>query len=131
MKSEAEANAESDKAAKEKVDKLNEADQMVFQTEKLLKESGDKLSADNKTKIEGALEELKTAYATQEVEKVQPALDNLNEIWKSASEEIYKAQAEGAQGGAQPGPDAGQASGGEAEGASGSDVEDVDFEEVK
>ena len=85
---------------------------------------------DNKTKIEGALEELKKAHATGEVEKVQPALDNLNEIWKSASEEIYKAQAE-AQGGAQPGPDAGQAGGGNAEGASGSDVEDVDFEEVK
>ena len=130
MKSEAEANAEADAKAKEKVDKLNEADQMVFQTEKLLKESGDKLSADNKTKIEGALEELKKAHATGEVEKVQPALDNLNEIWKSASEEIYKAQAE-AQGGAQPGPDAGQAGGGNAEGASGSDVEDVDFEEVK
>ncbi len=129
MKAEAEANAEADAKAKEKVDKLNEADQMVFQTEKLLKESGDKLSADNKSKIEGALEELKTAHATGDVEKVQPALDNLNEIWKSASEEIYKAQAE-AQGGAQPSPDAGQA-GGNAEGNAGSDVEDVDFEEVK
>ena len=130
MKAEAEANAEADAKAKEKVDKLNEADQMVFQTEKLLKESGDKLSADNKSKIEGALEELKKAHATGELEKVQPALDNLNEIWKSASEEIYKAQAEGAQG-AQPGPDAGQPAGDSAEGASGSDVEDVDFEEVK
>ena len=130
MKADAEANAESDKQAKEKVDKLNEADQMVFQTEKLLKESGDKLSADNKTKIEGALEELKVAHATGELEKVNPALDNLNEIWKSASEEIYKAQAEGAQGG-QPGPDAGQPKGDAAEGNAASDVEDVDFEEVK
>ena len=130
MKADAEANAESDKQAKEKVDKLNEADQMVFQTEKLLKESGDKLSEDNKTKIEGALEELKVAHATGELEKVNPALDNLNEIWKSASEEIYKAQAEGAQGG-QPGPDAGQPAGDSAEGNSASDVEDVDFEEVK
>ena len=129
MKADAEANAEADNKAKEKVDKLNEADQMVFQTEKLLKDSGDKLSADNKTKIEGALEELKTAYATQELEKVQPALDNLNEIWKAASEEIYKAQAEGAQGG-QPGPDAGQPAGESSEGSA-SDVEDVDFEEVK
>ena len=130
MKADAEANAESDKQAKEKVDKLNEADQMVFQTEKLLKESGDKLSEDNKTKIEDALEELKVAHATGELEKVNPALDNLNEIWKSASEEIYKAQAEGAQGG-QPGPDAGQPAGDSAEGNSASDVEDVDFEEVK
>ncbi|WP_028375732.1 molecular chaperone DnaK [Leeuwenhoekiella sp. MAR_2009_132] len=127
MKADAEANAESDKKAKEKVDKLNEADQMVFQTEKLLKDSGDKLSADNKTKIEGALEELKKAHATGELEQVTPALDNLNEIWKSASEEIYKAQAEG---GAQPGPDAGQPAGESTEGSA-SDVEDVDFEEVK
>ena len=95
-----------------------------------MKESGDKLSADNKTKIEGALEELKVAHATGELEKVNPALDNLNEIWKSASEEIYKAQAEGAQGG-QPGPDAGQPKGDAAEGNAASDVEDVDFEEVK
>ncbi|MEZ7496808.1 molecular chaperone DnaK [Leeuwenhoekiella aequorea] len=128
MKADAEANAESDKKAKEKVDKLNEADQMVFQTEKLLKDSGDKLSADNKTKIEGALEDLKKAHATGELEQVTPALDNLNEIWKSASEEIYKAQAEG---GAQPGPDAGQPAGDSADGSSASDVEDVDFEEVK
>ncbi|MGO4910933.1 molecular chaperone DnaK [Leeuwenhoekiella sp. W20_SRS_FM14] len=127
MKADAEANAESDKKAKEKVDKLNEADQMVFQTEKLLKDSGDKLSADNKTKIEGALEELKKAHATGELEQVTPALDNLNEIWKSASEEIYKAQAEG---GAQPGSDAGQPAGESTEGSA-SDVEDVDFEEVK
>ncbi|MFI8378092.1 molecular chaperone DnaK [Leeuwenhoekiella sp. NPDC079379] len=127
MKADAEANAESDKKAKEKVDKLNEADQMVFQTEKLLKDSGDKLSADNKTKIEGALEDLKKAHATGELEQVTPALDNLNEIWKSASEEIYKAQAEG---GAQPGPDAGQPAG-DSPDTSASDVEDVDFEEVK
>ena len=71
---------------------------------------------------------MKKAHATGELEQVTPALDNLNEIWKSASEEIYKAQAEG---GAQPGPDAGQPAGDSADGSSASDVEDVDFEEVK
>jgi molecular chaperone DnaK len=129
MKADAEANAEADKKAVENAQKLNEADSLIFQTEKLLEESGDKLSADNKTKIEGALEELKKQFETKDLALIQPALDNLNEIWKAASEEIYKAQAAEAQqggGDAQPGPDASQ--NGEAEG---SDVEDVDFEEVK
>tara|TARA_R110002049_G_scaffold190938_2_gene359616 strand:+ start:143 stop:2053 length:1911 start_codon:yes stop_codon:yes gene_type:complete len=128
MKADAEANAEADKVAVESAQKLNEADSLIFQTEKLLEESGDKLSEDNKSKIEGALEELKKAYETKDLEVITPALDNLNEIWKTASEEIYKAQAADAQqGGAEaPGPDASQ--NGEAEG---SDVEDVDFEEVK
>ena len=132
MKQEAEANAESDKKAKEKVDKLNEADSMIFQTEKQLKEFGDKLSADKKQPIESALAELKTAYETKDVDTIQPALDKINEAWKVASEEMYKAQAEaqgGAQGpaggpGAQGGADQGDAKGGD-------DVEDVDFEEVK
>ena len=128
MKADAEANAEADKKAIENAQKLNEADSLIFQTEKLLEESGDKLSADNKTKIEAALQELKTAYETKDVPTIQPALDNLNEIWKAASEEIYKAQAADAQqGGAQPGPDA-TSQNGQAES---SDVEDVDFEEVK
>ncbi|QIE58033.1 molecular chaperone DnaK [Rasiella rasia] len=128
MKQEAEANAESDKKAKETADKINEADAMIFQTEKLLKESGDKLSEDNKTKIEGALEDLKKAYETREVEKIEPALENINEIWKTASEEIYKAQAEG-QAGAAPGPDVDTEATSDAKESS--DVEDVDFEEVK
>jgi len=131
MKQEAEANADADKKAKEKVDKLNEADGMIFQTEKQLKEFGDKLSDDKKKPIEDALAELKKAYETKEVETIQPALDKLNEAWKTASEEMYKAQAE-AQGGAQQGAtgaEGGQAGGGEAKG--GDDVEDVDFEEVK
>ena len=133
MKSEAEANAESDKAAKEKVEKLNEADGMIFQTEKQLKEFGDKLSDDKKKPIEDALEELKKAYASQDVATVQPALDKINEAWKTASEEMYKAQAEaGGQPGAAPGADAGEQAGGSSEGgANSSDVEDVDFEEVK
>jgi len=131
MKQEAEANADADKKAKEKVDKLNEADGMIFQTEKQLKEFGDKLSDDKKKPIEDALAELKKAYETKEVETIQPALEKLNEAWKTASEEMYKAQAE-AQGGAQQGAtgaEGGQAGGGEAKG--GDDVEDVDFEEVK
>lgn len=127
MKKEAEANADADKKAKEKADKLNEADAMIFQTESQLSEFGDKLSDDKKKPIEDALGVLKTAFASKEIEQIQPALDQINEAWKQASEEMYKAQAEGQQnaGGAQPGTDA--------EGASSeaSDVEDVDFEEVK
>ncbi|WP_298548958.1 molecular chaperone DnaK [uncultured Aquimarina sp.] len=127
MKQEAEANAEADKAAKETADKLNEADGMIFQTEKQLKEFGDKISDENKKPVEEALEELKKAYETKDLAVIQPALDKINEAWKAASEEMYKAQAE-AQGGA-AGPEAGaQPEGGDSEA---SDVEDVDFEEVK
>ncbi|WP_295182755.1 Hsp70 family protein, partial [uncultured Christiangramia sp.] len=135
MKKEAEANAESDKQAKEKVDKLNEADSMIFQTEKQLKEFGDKISEDKKKPVEEALEELKKAYETKEIEQISPALDKLNEAWKTASEEMYKAQAE-AQGGQPGGPqqgatgaEGGSGDGGASQGAD--DVEDVDFEEVK
>ncbi len=127
MKADAEANAESDKAAAEQAQKLNEADSMIFQTEKQLEEFGDKLSDDKKQPIVDALEELKKAYETKDLEVITPALDKINEAWKLASEEMYKAQAE-AQGGAQPGPDAGA---GEQADPEGSDVEDVDFEEVK
>ncbi|WP_026915663.1 molecular chaperone DnaK [Christiangramia portivictoriae] len=134
MKKEAEANAESDKQAKEKVDKLNEADSMIFQTEKQLNEFGDKLSEDKKKPVEEALEELKKAYETKEIEQISPALDKLNEAWKTASEEMYKAQAE-AQGGQPGGPQQGAtgAEGGAANGGAqgADDVEDVDFEEVK
>ncbi|MDR9457508.1 MAG: molecular chaperone DnaK [Salegentibacter sp.] len=136
MKQEAEANAETDKKAKEKVDKLNEADAMIFQTENQLKEFGDKLSDDKKKPIEEALEELKKAYETKEIETIQPALDKINEAWKTASEEMYKAQAEaqggqagGPQGGPEGGAEGGQPGGGDSKG--GDDVEDVDFEEVK
>jgi len=122
MKKEAEANAESDKKVKETADKLNEADGMIFQTEKQLKEFGDKLSEGNKSAIEGALEELKKAYETRDVATIQPALDKINEAWKSASEEMYKAQAE--QGGAQDAqPNQG--------GADTDGTQDVDYEEVK
>src|SRR6056300_186448 len=127
MKAEAEANAESDKKAKETVDKLNEADGMIFQTEKQLKEFGEKLSEDKKAPIEAALEELKKAFETKDLAQITPALDKINEAWKAASEEMYKAQAEaGAAGG-----DAGAAGAQPNAGADADNVEDVDFEEVK
>ena len=127
MKSEAEANAEADKKAKEKVDKLNEADQMIFQTEKQLGEFGDKLSADKKQEIESALEELKKAYESKDTDVIQPALDKINEAWKNASEEMYKAQAEAQQ----PGADGAGQTTDSGDAAEGDNVEDVDFEEVK
>jgi len=131
MKAEAEANADADKKAKETADKLNEADAMIFQTEKQLSEFGDKLSDDKKKPIEDALEELKKAYEGKDLAVITPALEKINEAWKVASEEMYKAQAE-AQGGA-AGATGDTASGdGAANGASeGDNVEDVDFEEVK
>ncbi len=130
MKAEAEANADADAKAKETADKINEADGMIFQTEKQLKEFGEKLSDDKKKPIEEALVELKAAFETKNLDAIQPALDKINEAWKVASEEMYKAQAE-AQGGAegQPGPDA--QAGNAGAGDESSDVEDVDFEEVK
>ncbi|MFV0571832.1 MAG: molecular chaperone DnaK [Xanthomarina gelatinilytica] len=127
MKQDAEANAEADKTAKEKADKLNAADAMIFQTESQLKEFGDKLSDDKKKPIEEALEELKKAFETKDIAVIDPALEKINEAWKVASEEMYKAQAEAQQGGAQAGPDANAGS----DANEGSDVEDVDFEEVK
>ncbi len=126
MKQEAEANAEADAKAKETADKLNSADAMIFQTEKQLKEFGDKLSDDKKKPIEEALEELKKAYETKDVAVIEPALEKINEAWKVASEEMYKAQADAQQTG-EAGPDASQ----NGQPDESSDVEDVDFEEVK
>ncbi len=128
MKVEAEANAEADKIAKETADKLNEADGMIFQTEKQLTEFGDKLSDDKKKPIEEALEELKTAYESKDLAVIAPALDKINEAWKVASEEMYKAQAEAQQNGEATEGDATSSSSGDTEG---DNVEDVDFEEVK
>ncbi|RRQ48804.1 molecular chaperone DnaK [Maribacter algicola] len=129
MKAEAEANAESDKKAKEKADKLNEADGMIFQTEKQLSEFGDKLSDDKKKPIEDALAELKTAYESKDLALITPALDKINEAWKVASEEMYKAQAEAQQAGGNAAQGEPTADGGNA--SEGDNVEDVDFEEVK
>ena len=123
MKKDAEANAEADAKAKESVDKLNSADAMIFQTEKQLKEFGDKLSDDKKKPIEEALEELKKSYESKDLDKIDPALEKINEAWKAASEEMYKAQQQGQ-------TNEGSDSNGEAPDGS-DDVEDVDFEEVK
>ncbi len=124
MKKDAEANAEADAKAKETVDKLNSADAMIFQTEKQLKEFGDKLSDDKKKPIEEALEELKKSYESKDLEKIDPALEKINEAWKAASEEMYKAQQN--QGGGQAEQSADNNSN-----ESSDNVEDVDFEEVK
>ena len=126
MKKEAEANADADQKVKEEVDKLNSADQMIFQTEKQLKDFGDKLSEDKKKPIESALEDLKKAHESKDLEKIDDALNTINEAWKNASEEMYKAQAEGE---AKP-EDADQASN-SGKASKGDDVQDVDFEEVK
>jgi len=126
MKKDAEANADADVKVKETADKLNSADAMIFQTEKQLKEFGDKLSADKKKPIEDALEELKKAYETKDIAVIDPALEKINEAWKSASEEMYKAQ----QSQQQQDPSNSEQSSENPEGKE-SDVEDVDFEEVK
>ena len=126
MKKDAEANAEADKKAKDEVDKFNSADQMIFQTEKQLKEFGDKLSDDKKKPIESALEELKNAHESKDLEKIESSLNEINEAWKNASEEMYKAQAENPEAQA----DEKSSSGGDKK-SEGDDVQDVDFEEVK
>lgn len=126
MKDEATANAESDRKEREKVDKLNAADALVFQTEKQLKDYGDKVPADKKAEIEAALEELKTAHKSQEISAIDAAMEKLNSIWQSASEEMYKSTE--AQGDAQP--HAGQPGGESQHGGHDDEVTDVDFEEV-
>ena len=127
MRKDAEANADADKQAKERIEKLNEADGMIFQTESQLKELGDKLSADHKTAIEYALTELKMAHQNQDLAAIQTGLDNINAAWKTATEAMY------AQGGAQGGaPNQGQSQDAQPQGeAQGDNVQDVDYEEVK
>jgi molecular chaperone DnaK len=129
MKEEATANAETDRKERERVDKLNSADALIFQTEKQLKEYGDKLPADKKTEIESALEKLKTAHRSQDIPGIDAAMSHLNGIWQTASEEMYKntQSAPGAEQAQQPNQEpknSGQAGGND-------EVSDVDFEEVK
>ena len=130
MKEEAQANAEADKKEKERIDKLNQADSMIFQTEKQLKDLGDILPAYKKAPIETALNKLKEAHKAQDIAGIDAAMAELNSVFQAASQEMYNAQ--NAQGGAQPGPDFGQQTGGNA-GNNKQDggVTDVDFEEVK
>ncbi|KEO73342.1 molecular chaperone DnaK [Anditalea andensis] len=129
MKQEAEANAASDKAEKEKIEKLNQADSLIFQTEKQLKEFGEKLSEGNKANISGALEKLKTAHQSQNLEAIEPAIQDLNKAWEGASQEMYSQGAEGAAG-AQGGPGADPGAQASGESGNGDSVSDVDYEEV-
>ena len=124
MKKEAEANADSDKKAKEEVEKVNAADAMIFQTEKQLKDYGDKLSDDKKKPIEEALEGLKKAHESKDLAAIDSAMETINTAWTAASEEMYKATQE------QQGAEKGEAQP-KTEGDGADDVTDVDFEEVK
>jgi len=129
MRDEAKANAEADSKAKEKVEKINTADSMIFTTEKQLREFGDKLPADKKPAIEDALAKLKEAHKSQDVVAIDAALAQLNSVWQTASEEMYKTAQNSGQATTEQ-ADPGQA--GPAGGKSGSEeVTDVDFEEVK
>ena len=131
MKAEAEANADADKKERERIDKINAADAMIFNTEKQLKEYGDKLPADKKGEIESALEKLKTAHKAQDIAGIDAAMAEMNGIWQKASEEMYKNA--GAQGGPQ-GPFGGQQgpqNPNPGNGGKDDEVTDVDFEEVK
>ena len=129
MKDEAAANAEADKKEKERIDTINKADSMIFQTEKQLKEFGDKLPADKKQPIEAALQKLKDAHKAQDVTAINSAIDELNNVFQAASQEMYNAQQQ--QGGAQQGaPHADQQQQAN-NGGKDQEVTDVDFEEVK
>ncbi len=124
MKAEAEANADADKKEREKVDKLNQADSMIFQTENQLKELGDKLPADKKAPIEAALGKLKDAHKAQDLAAIDAAMNELNTAFQAASAEMY---AQSGQAGQQAGPGAGQQPNNDGK----EDVQDADFEEVK
>jgi molecular chaperone DnaK len=131
MRDEAKANAEADNKAKEKIDKINTADSMIFTTEKQLKEFGDKLPADKKPAIESALAQLKEAHKSQDVDAIDKALAELNAVWQVASEEMYKTAQNTNQASAQPGPDQSQGNAGSTGKPGNEEVTDVDFEEVK
>jgi molecular chaperone DnaK len=128
MKAEAEANASADKEARERVDKLNTADSLIFQTEKQLKEFGDKIPADKRSVIESELEQVKEAHKNQDIAAIDGAVERLNAAWQAASQDLYQAQqqAEGADG-AQESPDAAATDSGS---GTGEDVTDVEYEEV-
>ena len=129
MKAEAEANAEADKKERERVDKLNQADSMIFQTENQLKELGDKIPADKKAPIEAALNKLKEAHKSQDLAAVEAATAELNNAWQTASAQMYQ---QGAQPGAeQPGAQAGPQPGANSSDNKKDDIQDADFEEVK
>jgi molecular chaperone DnaK len=131
MKKEAQENAETDRIAKERIDKLNHADSLIFQTEKQLHEFGDKLPADKKGPIQEALNKLKEAHKNQDMDNIEKYTKELNDVFHAASEEMYKAS----QGQGAPGPDNSASQGGSSAGSGNAkkdeEVTDVDFEEVK
>jgi len=129
MKAEAEANADADKEAREKVDQLNAADTLIFQTEKQLNEFGDKVPADKKGTIESALAELKEVHKAEDMDKLEAATKALNDAWQAASQDIYQAQQEAGAAGADPNAGATNDQAGDSTGAD-DDVTDVEFEEV-
>ncbi len=133
MRDEAKANEDADKKEKERIDKINEADSMIYQTEKQLKEYGDKLPADKKAPIEEALENLKKAHKSQDLAAIDSALEAMNKAWHAASEEMYKASQAGGQGPQQQPPFEGEqpGNGSSDTGNEDGEVKDVDFEEVK
>jgi molecular chaperone DnaK len=123
MKADAEANAEADKREKERIDKINQADSVIFQTEKNLNEFGDKIPADKKANIESALNKLKDAHKTQDINAIDAAINEVNSAFQAASQDMYNAQAQG-----NPNPEAGSNSNSSNKD---NDITDVDFEEVK
>jgi molecular chaperone DnaK len=138
MKAEAEENAESDKKEREKVDKMNQADSLIFTTESFLKDNGDKIPADKKAPIESAIQQLKDAQKSGDATAIDTAINNLNQVMQAASAQMYQG-AQGAQG-AQPGADAGAGFQGGTQGGqqsqdkgpkSDDNIQDADFEEVK
>jgi molecular chaperone DnaK len=128
MKAEAEANAETDRQAREQAEKINAADALIFQTEKQLKDYGDKIPADKKSSIESALASLKSAHETRDVNRIDTALESLNAAWQAASQDIYQAQQQAEQQNA--GQDHGQSSGSSNGKGQEGDVTDVEFEEM-
>ena len=141
MKAEAEAHAADDKKAKEEIEKINAADSMIFQSEKNLKDYGDKLPADKKSNIENALNELKAAHSARNVAGIDQAMEKINNAWQAASQEMYQAQQSGSADGSSAGFNPnnmggagfnGQQGGSPNAGKSNNDtVEDADYEEVK
>ena len=129
MRAEAAQHADEDKKARERVDKLNTADSMVFQTEKQLKEYGDKIPADKKAAIESALNQLRDAHKSEDLDGIDRALETLNSAWQAASQDMYQASAGGPEGPAGDGSNG--ATGGSSSSKSSEDVTDVEFEEVK
>ena len=130
MKAEAEQNAENDKKERERVDKLNQADSMIFQTENQLKEIGDKIPAEHKPAIENALQQLKDAHKSGDIAAIDTAIAALNSAWQTASQQMYQG-AQGAQAGPQDNPFAGQQQSQQQSAPKDDNIQDADFEEVK